>query len=65
MLMTRRTKEDEFLHKLAAKLCESQNVRQATTAYVHILEISCDHVGKNFKDGLLSLGQTANIDVKL
>lgn len=63
--MDKNKNEDVFLRRIASKICESKNVQRAIEVYVHILEISCDHVGKNFEDGLLSLGQTVNVDVKL
>lgn len=57
--------EDDFLHKLASKLCDSGNTRQATVSYVHALEILCDHVSKDFKDNLLPFSQTTDINMKL
>lgn len=63
--MDKNKNEDVFLRRIASKICESKNVQQATAAYIHILEISSDHVGENFENGLLTFSQASNIDIKL
>ena len=64
-MMDKNKNEDVFLRRIASKICKSKNVQQATEVYIHILEISSDHIGENVKNDLLTIGQATNVDVKL